>query len=129
MAPLIGAEKSSGKAALPQWNEDLSDEEVSDYTKSGMSIQPEMERAIMSDFEAEYHRLMRKVRYILSIHGYLLMLYISQATRSTASKAGRLQGDCNPTLEHTRAIRTRLSINASCVGKIPAAAPTGSKCW
>jgi len=62
LAPVIGAEKAKGQAVAPQWSEGMSEADLMELTESGMSIQPEMEKAIMSEFQMEYFRLMRKVR-------------------------------------------------------------------
>ena len=64
LAPIIGAEKAKGRAVASQWSVDISETKLEALTASGLSIQPEMEKVIMSEFQTEYNRLMRKVRSI-----------------------------------------------------------------
>ncbi len=59
--PILGAEKATGTAVLSGWSEDVSDEQISEWTKTGLALQDEMEAQTMSVFTAEYNRLMRKV--------------------------------------------------------------------
>jgi uncharacterized protein YdiU (UPF0061 family) len=67
LAPIIGAEKAKGRAVKPQWSVDKSETKLKALTESGLSIQPEMEKVIMSEFKTEYNRLMRKVGSILLV--------------------------------------------------------------
>jgi serine/tyrosine/threonine adenylyltransferase len=64
LAPIIGAEKVKGEAVTSQWGVDISESKLKALTASGLSIQPEMEKLIISEFQTEYNRLMRKVRSI-----------------------------------------------------------------
>lgn len=67
LAPIIGAEKDKGQAVTSQWGGGISETKLKKLTASGLSIQPEMEKVIMSEFQTEYNRLMRKVRFILLV--------------------------------------------------------------
>ncbi|KAG8841955.1 hypothetical protein FRC20_004712 [Serendipita sp. 405] len=60
LAPVIGAENSTGAAAAAAWHKDIAEEDLSAWTKDGLSIQQEMESYIMTEFLNEYNKLMRK---------------------------------------------------------------------
>ncbi|KAG8807932.1 hypothetical protein FRC18_005305 [Serendipita sp. 400] len=60
LAPVIGAENSTGAAVAAAWHKDIAEEDLSAWTKDGLSIQQEMESYIMTEFLNEYNKLMRK---------------------------------------------------------------------
>ncbi|KAG8835220.1 hypothetical protein FRC17_004782 [Serendipita sp. 399] len=60
LAPVIGAENATGAAVATGWNSGASEDDLSTWTKDGLSIQPEVESFIMTVFKKEYDNLMRK---------------------------------------------------------------------
>lgn len=67
LAPVIGAEKSRGKAVQAEWSKGISKEQLSEWTNAGLEIQERVESETMSTFLGEYNRLMRKVWHILDV--------------------------------------------------------------
>src|SRR5258706_3835465 len=61
LAPLIGAETETGKAVLPGWDANISNEKILEWTKTGMELSGELEKEIMQVFRIEFLRIMRKV--------------------------------------------------------------------
>jgi uncharacterized protein YdiU (UPF0061 family) len=72
LAPLIGAEAEIGKAVLPGWDANISNEKILEWTNAGMELKSEMQRELMQVFHVEFLRIMRKVRciHVLSLSFY-----------------------------------------------------------
>ena len=62
LAPVIGSEMSTKAAITAGWTKDIPPETIKEWTKTGLSIQEEMESFVMNTFMDEYVRLMRRVR-------------------------------------------------------------------
>jgi serine/tyrosine/threonine adenylyltransferase len=62
LAPIIGAEAEIGKAVLPGWDANISNEKILEWTKTGMGLEGEMQKEIMQVSRIEFLRIMRKVR-------------------------------------------------------------------
>jgi len=61
LAPIIGAESElNGKAVVPGWADEASDEKIREWTKIGKELEPELEALFNTTFKEEYMRLMRK---------------------------------------------------------------------
>ena len=61
LAPLIGAETETGKAVLPGWDANIPNERFTEWSKTGMELEGEMQKEIMQVFRIEFLRIMRKV--------------------------------------------------------------------
>ncbi|CAG7849370.1 SubName: Full=Related to FMP40-Found in Mitochondrial Proteome {ECO:0000313/EMBL:CCA78086.1} [Serendipita indica DSM 11827] len=60
LAPVIGSEMSTNAAVQVGWTKDVPPETTAEWTKSGLSIQEDMESFVMNTFMDEYVRLMRR---------------------------------------------------------------------
>lgn len=56
------------------WNKDISEEELKEWTETGKSIGTAMDNKIMEEFTAHYVFLMRKVSFLYHTYVYLFTL-------------------------------------------------------
>ncbi|KAF6757235.1 hypothetical protein DFP72DRAFT_892062 [Ephemerocybe angulata] len=60
LAPLVGAEKESGKAVTEGWAKGASEDKIKEWTALGLEIAGEVERIAQQTTADEYSRLLRK---------------------------------------------------------------------
>ena len=111
LAPLIGAEVEIGKAVLPGWDANISDEKILEWTKTGMELEGEMQKEIMQTFRVEFLRIMRKVRRVYVLFTLLLSTRRFHPATGTEER-GRLgpRHTDQPTARAHAATRTRLPL-------------------
>ena len=90
LAPLIGAELESGKAASAGWGADVTKEQLKSWSdKAHAEVKSQVEAAFSEVYKTEYAKAMRKVRIHPPAPKGLLLIASNSATGSQTRRLCR----------------------------------------